>query len=791
MANIQSFLNKIKSAIYGEEVRGSIVSAIEAMNEESSSAEQNTSTIVSKINASTASATGTEEGTSPTVRIDDQGTKFEFVFTIPKGDTGPQGIQGPRGIQGPQGIQGEVGPQGEKGAQGPQGEPGVSGVYVGSDAPTDPDVNVWIDSDGEASFKAVRAVNGVVADDEGNISLTAEDLGAATAGEVSQLKDDLGQITESVSIKADKAICHVSGEIIGVNDSLRNKAVMFESDADYVYVFGAKEFNNSDLSINSASAVTTVDGDYLTITAKTAGVYRQSGTVEFAHGVIPKRVYIHCDNIVSTGTKKPKVILRKVVNGVQSDLRTISLSDNMNTPYDIPESARAADSLSVVLILSNESVEAGYETTVKGFYLSRADINADMPYVAPVKYLKSEYNNISMLYPATIIWNPNNDSMDLTYVRDSINFARTASGQKAEMDALIDGGESLSYSPISIDAEYFGVYPNGQNEDISGLINSAISRISALGGGTLRLKKGRYHIANTIRMKNGVHLEGLRDLTEIRLTSGASENITMISMNSISAGSVSNLSVIGIENHIRDNGMVGIDFPANQYCNGVTVHDVTIKWVQGTGIRLNNNCYVVSVFNISIEACYTGIHLNGATDCVIDRAGISTCIRGIWSYYTGNMRISNVKIYCGGETDPDRIVTADNYKSDYLSSAYFYGLRRSMVNVEIQEAHGNGAWFIDAENNICSIVADNCSMSADTNGDYLHNPALTEGVGVVFGNGCKNNIADIQCTNFRDIGRKHMKQGLKLLSGSMGNKIRYADDGSCGVPIDAGDSTVY
>ena len=104
MANIQSFLNKIKSAIYGEEVRGSIVSAIEAMNEESSSAEQNTSTIVSKINASTASATGTEEGTSPTVRIDDQGTKFEFVFTIPKGDTGPQG---------PQGIQGETGPQGK------------------------------------------------------------------------------------------------------------------------------------------------------------------------------------------------------------------------------------------------------------------------------------------------------------------------------------------------------------------------------------------------------------------------------------------------------------------------------------------------------------------------------------------------------------------------------------------------------------------------------------------------------------------------------------------------------
>ena len=143
MANIQSFLNKIKSAIYGEEVRGSIVSAIEAMNEESSSAEQNTSTIVSKINASTASATGTEEGTSPTVRIDDQGTKFEFVFTIPKGETGPQGPQGIQGEVGPQGPQGETGPQGpqgEVGPQGPQGPQGIQGIQseVGSQGEVGP-----------------------------------------------------------------------------------------------------------------------------------------------------------------------------------------------------------------------------------------------------------------------------------------------------------------------------------------------------------------------------------------------------------------------------------------------------------------------------------------------------------------------------------------------------------------------------------------------------------------------------------------------------------------------------
>ena len=87
MASIQSFLDKIKSAIYGEEVRGSIVDAIEAMNEESSSADRNTSTIVNKINASTASVTGTDEETSKTVTIADRGEKFEFVFTILRVDS--------------------------------------------------------------------------------------------------------------------------------------------------------------------------------------------------------------------------------------------------------------------------------------------------------------------------------------------------------------------------------------------------------------------------------------------------------------------------------------------------------------------------------------------------------------------------------------------------------------------------------------------------------------------------------------------------------------------------------
>ena len=79
----------------------------------------------------------------------EQGPKGETGETGPKGDTGPQG---PQGIQGETGPQGPQGIQGETGAQGPKGDTGDSGVYIGTTAPSDPDVNVWINPSGTMSF---------------------------------------------------------------------------------------------------------------------------------------------------------------------------------------------------------------------------------------------------------------------------------------------------------------------------------------------------------------------------------------------------------------------------------------------------------------------------------------------------------------------------------------------------------------------------------------------------------------------------------------------------------------
>lgn len=56
MANISTYLNRIKTAIYGEEVRGSIHDAIEAMNAESSSAMEFAATAKDSARSSAASA---------------------------------------------------------------------------------------------------------------------------------------------------------------------------------------------------------------------------------------------------------------------------------------------------------------------------------------------------------------------------------------------------------------------------------------------------------------------------------------------------------------------------------------------------------------------------------------------------------------------------------------------------------------------------------------------------------------------------------------------------------------
>ena len=91
--------------------------------------------------------------TTITITKKDGTTKEVQILDGAKGDRGDTGERGPVGPAGPQGIQGErglTGEQGPRGETGPKGDTGNSGVAISTTQPTDPNINVWIDtSDGE------------------------------------------------------------------------------------------------------------------------------------------------------------------------------------------------------------------------------------------------------------------------------------------------------------------------------------------------------------------------------------------------------------------------------------------------------------------------------------------------------------------------------------------------------------------------------------------------------------------------------------------------------------------
>lgn len=100
-------------------------------------------------------------------QLSGKGEKGEKGDTGPAGPRGATGDPGPQGPEGPQGEKGETGAKGDTGAtgptgpQGPKGETGdpgpagangkdgKAGYHIGADAPTDPDVVVWIAPDGD------------------------------------------------------------------------------------------------------------------------------------------------------------------------------------------------------------------------------------------------------------------------------------------------------------------------------------------------------------------------------------------------------------------------------------------------------------------------------------------------------------------------------------------------------------------------------------------------------------------------------------------------------------------
>ena len=158
MANIDSEINKLKKAIYGEEVRGAFASAMQKINmtaEEAETAYENLKLeyknsilklLYGDIEVTKVTIVGGSGGSDAReIELQKSGTAIQWRYagdsewtdlvtlaeiTGPAGSPGPQGPTGPQGEQGVQGPKGDTGPQGEKGetgAQGPTGEQGSAG----------------------------------------------------------------------------------------------------------------------------------------------------------------------------------------------------------------------------------------------------------------------------------------------------------------------------------------------------------------------------------------------------------------------------------------------------------------------------------------------------------------------------------------------------------------------------------------------------------------------------------------------------------------------------------------
>lgn len=146
MADISKEINDFGHAVYGEEVRGSMISLAEKLNKEVETNTGDVDAAVKRTNTATqeainatkdaraAEAAALEaEAQADVAARNATDIANEVQRRLDAGElTGPQGPQGEQGVQGPQGPAGPAGQQGEKGEKGDTGPQGPSGVIAPS-----------------------------------------------------------------------------------------------------------------------------------------------------------------------------------------------------------------------------------------------------------------------------------------------------------------------------------------------------------------------------------------------------------------------------------------------------------------------------------------------------------------------------------------------------------------------------------------------------------------------------------------------------------------------------------
>lgn len=157
---------------------------------------------------------------------------------------GARGIKGDIGPQGPQGETGETGPQGEK------GDTGESGVYVGPNEPTNPEKDVWIDTD-DGEIVVIPTKTSDLINDSGFIDVELEPIFTASAA---------SEIT-STDITNWNSKTSFSGDY----DDLTNKPTIPTKTSDLTNDSGFTTFSGDYDDLTNKPTIPTVNNALLTI----------------------------------------------------------------------------------------------------------------------------------------------------------------------------------------------------------------------------------------------------------------------------------------------------------------------------------------------------------------------------------------------------------------------------------------------------------------------------------------------------------------------------------------------
>ena len=123
---------------------------------------------------------------------------FNLHFGIPKGEKGDKGDKGDIGNKG------DKGDKGDKGEKGNKGDTGDSGVYFGSEEPTDPEKNVWIDPDAVKEIEELTEILNKLQFSDGNVVVDLSDYASKSyvdAGATSLVESGQEEVINATNVE--------------------------------------------------------------------------------------------------------------------------------------------------------------------------------------------------------------------------------------------------------------------------------------------------------------------------------------------------------------------------------------------------------------------------------------------------------------------------------------------------------------------------------------------------------------------------------------------------------------